>query len=128
MASELLELEHDWVRALKTDDREALELLLAPEFRLSFSKDPRAPRVLSREEWFENLEKMTFEGAVILEFQESLLGNVGFLHMRVRFDGWRFEGNLLPALYIVTDVFVKRDGRWQVTNRISESLEGVPGF
>jgi hypothetical protein len=128
MANELLQLEHDWIQALMTVDRNALELLLAPEFRLSFSKDPRAPRVISRKEWFENLDKMSFSGADILDFKEVVLRNVGFLQMRASFNDWKFEGNLLPALYIVTDVFVHRDGRWQVINRISESLEGVPTF
>jgi hypothetical protein len=128
MANELLQLEQDWIQALKALDREALKRLLAPEFRLSFSVDPRAPRVISREEWFENLDKMSFSGADILDFEEVFLGNVGVFQMRARFNDWRFEGNLLPALYTVTDVFVHRKGRWQVINRISESLEGVPNF
>lgn len=128
-ASELLDLEHAWAKAFQAPiDHPALESLLAQEFRLSFITDPRAPRTVSREDWFAMLDRMSFKGYEILDWREELFGNVGVIHIHVRFDEWLLDGNLLPPEYFVTDVFIKRDGRWQVINRISEPAGEAPEF
>ena len=124
----LLQLEHDWANSFYAANQTFLESLLAAEFRLSFVDDVRAPKTFSREDWFANLGRMTFGEYEIYDSQEVIFGKVGFLHMNVRFDDWTFDGNLLPAEYTVTDVFVFRDGRWQVTNRISEPKSESPKF
>lgn len=127
-AGELLELEHAWANAFRGPDLEFLESLLAPDFRLSFADDPRAPLTFSREQWFDRLKLMSFGTLSISTSQESVFANVGVVQMRARFEDWRFEGTLLPAEYDLTDVFVRRDGRWQVVNRISEGVSGSPTF
>jgi len=126
--NELLELEHQWNVAFKTRDIDYLQNFLAPEFRLSFADDPRAPKVFSRESWFENLEHMRFGACEIVEHKESIHANVGVFQMFARFTDWTFDGELLPSDFDVTDVFVKRAGRWQVVNRISEGVKGSPSF
>jgi ketosteroid isomerase-like protein len=128
VGGELLSLEHRWAKALRNMDREALEDLLAPEFRLSFVNDPRAPRTAPREEWFAMLGRMSFGEYEVLCSQEVLFGEVGVLHMHVRFEDWRLDGNLLPSDYRVTDVFVRRGGKWLVVNRISEPAGKAPEF
>ncbi len=45
--------------------------------------------------------------------------------MQAKFKDWRIDGTLLAEDYFVTDVFVKRDGCWQVVNRISESVDST---
>ena len=127
-STELLELEHAWAGAFQSQDRDCLESLLAAEFRLTFANDVRAPRAISREEWFVALGRMSFGSYEITDSEEVVFGNTGVLDMHVRFDEWRFDGDLLPAEYVVTDVFVRRDGRWQVVNRISESVGDAPNF
>lgn len=124
----LLKLEHAWADAFLTADRDFLDSLLAAEFRLSFVDDVRAPMTFSRESWFENLNRMTFGAFTVYESKEVIFGKVGIIHLKVRFDDWTFDGNPLPAEYIITDVYVHRDGRWQVTNRISEPLGESPKF
>jgi hypothetical protein len=125
---ELLELEHAWALAMKKPDLPVLEELLAPEYRLTFAADPRAPRAISRGEWFAALEKMSFGEYSFSEVNEVDYGNRGVVHMRARFHDWIFDGTLLPVEYVLTDVFVKRQGRWQVINRISEGVDGSPNF
>jgi hypothetical protein len=124
----LLAREHVWANAFFTGDRSVLEELLAPEFRLSFVRDPRAPRTVSREEWFAMLERMSFGGYEITSSEESIFGNVGVIHLNVRFDEWRLDGNLLPAEYRITDVFVRRTIEWQVVNRLSQPIADAPVF
>ncbi len=124
----LLKLEYAWAEAFNVHDRVFLDSLLAAEFRLSFVDDERAPLTFSRESWFENLKRMTFGAFTMYESQEEIFGKVGVIHLKVRFDDWAIDGNLLPAEYTITDVFVHRDGRWQVINRISEPLGESPKF
>ena len=121
-ATELLELEHAWARAFQSQDRDFLENLLAAEFRLTFANDVRVPRAISREEWFVALDRMTFGSYEITSSEEISFANTGVLDMHVRFDGWHLNGRLRSAEEVVTDVFVRRDGRWQVVSRISESV------
>jgi hypothetical protein len=126
--SELLELEHAWVRALQTLETDFLDRILAAEFRLSFVSDPRAPRTVPREEWFGMLPRMSLGSCEILASKAVSFGNVGVIHLAARFEEWRLDGNLLPSDYSITDVCIKRDGRWQVINRISEPAGEAPEF
>lgn len=49
--------------------------------------------------------------------------------MRARFHDWTFDGVTLPIEYLVTDVFVHRDGRRQVVSRVSDVVgETAPHF
>ena len=124
----LLQLEHDWASAFRDTDHRFLESLLASEFRLSFVDDVRAPKTLSRADWFANLDRMTFGDYEIYHSKEVIFGKVGFLHMDVRFDDWTFDGNPLPSDYTVNDIYDYRENRWQVTNRISEPKGESPKF
>ena len=124
----LLKLEHAWADAFHTTDQDFLNSLLAEEFRLSFVDDVRAPMTFSRESWFENLKRMTFGAFTVYESQEVIFGKVGVIHLKVRFDDWAIDGRLLPSEYKITDIYVHRDGRWQVTNRVSEPLHDSPKF
>lgn len=110
-------------------DLEALELLLAPEFRLIFAEDPRAPRIVSREQWFATLPRMAFGECELRDVEEHCFGNREVLNMRARFHDWTFDGVTLPIEYLVTDVFVHRDGRRQVVSRVSDVVgETAPHF
>ena len=125
---ELLKIEHEWAEAFQRLDVSYLERLLAAEFRLSFVTDPRAPRTMPREEWLATLPRMSFGPYEIFRSQEVKFGNVGVIHFACRFTEWRLDGNPLPPDYSITDVFIKRDGRWQVVNRISEPAGDAPEF
>jgi hypothetical protein len=124
----LLELEYEWIRAFHDKDRSFLESLLAAEFRLSFVDDERSPNTFSRESWFGHLDRMTFGESTIFEPKEIIFGKVGVIRFNTSFADWTIDGHLLPSEYSVTDVFVYRDSRWQVTNRISEPWAESPKF
>lgn len=123
--TELVELEHAWCRAFQSEDRNFLQNLIAVEFRLSFSSDPRAPGVITREAWFSALDRMSFGACELTNVESFDFGNTGVVKMQAKFKDWRIDGTLLAEDYFVTDVFVKRDGCWQVVNRISESVDST---
>jgi len=128
MQGELLDIEHRWAKAFRTMDHDVFDNILAPEFRLSFVADPRAPRTVSREEWFAMLERMSMGNYEFLSAQETHFGNVGIVRLQCRFHDWTLDGKPVPSDYVVTDVFIRRDNRWQVVNRISEPEADAPRF
>jgi ketosteroid isomerase-like protein len=127
-SAELVELELAWASAFQANDRETLERLLAPEFRLSFVTDPRAPDVISRESWFSTLDRMTFASFEIHSTKAVVFDDVAVIHAHLSLHGWRFDGNLLPSEYKVTDVCVRREGAWKVVQRISAPTAEAPEF
>lgn len=125
---ELLELEHAWAKALQAGERNVLDGLLAAEFRLSFVTGARAPGTVERAGWFANLERMSFGKFELSDPREERFGNVGVIHLEACFNDWLLDGQLLSPRYRITDVWIRRDGMWQVINRISEPLGEEPRF
>jgi hypothetical protein len=125
---ELLEIEHRWAKAFQTMDRLTLDEILAPEFRLSFVTDPRAPKTVPREAWFSMLDRMSFGKYEILDHREVYFGEVGIISAHVVFHDWRLDGETLPSEFRITDVYIRREGRWQCANRISEPATLAPDF
>ena len=124
----LLALEHEWAQACQLLDVGVLDKILAQEFRLSFVTDPRAPKTLPRDNWFSMLDRMSLGGYEIQAHQVFEFGEVGVFHANLNFIDWKLDGTTLPSEYRVTDVFIRREGRWQCINRISEPTEKAPDF
>ena len=125
-ASALREREQAWIDAARRHEYDALEQILAAEFRLTFvflMDRPGKPEV-TREQWLENIEHMTF-GLVEMHDQRVVMHgeNVATVRMRMTLHDWMMFDNQLPPDYDLTDVWVFRDDRWQVINRISEPIE-----
>jgi hypothetical protein len=67
---------------------------------------------------------MTFGPIEMDRLRVSMQGeNVATVRMRMTLHDWFWGEDPIPAEYDLTDVWVRRDGRWQVINRISEPLE-----
>ena len=124
--AELLDREQAWTDAMSDHDYDALDEILAPEYRLTFVPDlgfPGKPEV-TREMWLENLAVMTFGPITMSQQRATLLGdNIAVVEMQMKLDQWQAAGQTLPPNYHLADIWVRRDGRWQVVNRISEPLD-----
>lgn len=109
---ELVELSQEWMRAVQEHDRERLDGILAREFSVV---GPIGD--LGREEWLERMagpyaiEDFTYE-----EIDVEVYGDTAVLTSRYRQTA-RLDGRDLSGSYLVTDVWVRRDGRWQVVRR-----------
>lgn len=126
-------LEAEWADALENKDLERLDALLAAEYRLTFvdawpgPADAEKPEV-DRARWLENTRGMSFGLIEMHDLKVMPLGNnVAIARLRMVLNDWRMGDEKLPSTYDVTDVWVRRDGRWQVVNRISEPLAPLPG-
>ena len=110
----LRRLSNEWMQAWQNKDRETLDALLAPEFRLTSA---RTDQWVTRDEWielamgpvtntsysFDAMEIAVFDGAAIVWSRFSQVASVGE-------EDWSQQ-------FMLTDVWVGREGTWQVAAR-----------
>ena len=115
--AELLELADAWMVAVREHDAEALERLVAPEFR--FMAIHLEPEPMDRARWMDAV--LTGYEIVSFSFLETdvvVHGDTGIVHSR-----YSQIGNLgttdLSGVFRLTDVWARRDGIWQVLARHS---------
>jgi ketosteroid isomerase-like protein len=113
-----IEMKDDLLRL----DAAALDSIVAMEFQLSRPSGPAAPRNM----WLENLKKMTLDGYDLSAFQVNVWGNVAIVHAHHTIKNWKTGDRLHPTDFEVTDLWVKRDGRWQIIHRASEPQNPPP--
>jgi len=109
---ELCGLAKEWMEAAQRHDRPRLEELLGREFSLV-----GAVGEVDREQWLENasgpyeIDEFAFE-----EIEVELYGGTAVLQSRYRQTA-RLDARDLTGTFLVTDVWVRREGRWQVVRR-----------
>ena len=114
VSHELVEVAHDLAQAVSEHDVERLETMLAAEFTLQ-----GAAGQLDREAFLEaaagpyEIDEFAYE-----QIDPEVYGNTGVLVSRYR-QRARLEGRDLSHRMHVTDIWVRRDGRWQIVRRHS---------
>ena len=112
VAHELVELAHDVARAVSDHDVERLEGLLAAEFTLQ-----GAAGQLDRDAFLEaaagpyEIDEFSYE-----QIDPEIYGNTAVLVSRYN-QVARFEGRDLSHRMHVTDIWTRRDARWQLVRR-----------
>jgi hypothetical protein len=112
VANELVELAHDLARAVSEHDVERLEELLAEEFTLQ-----GAAGQLDRQAFLEaaagpyEIDEFTYE-----QIDPEIYGNTAVLVSRYT-QVARLEGRDLSHRMNVTDIWTRRDARWQIVRR-----------
>ena len=115
LVHELTRLEHELTEAIRRHDVERLEQLIGREFKLV----GRTGRGWSRHEWLEKaagpyeIDDFSFE-----EIDVDVFGDTAVLHSRYRQTA-RLDGTDLSHTFVLTDVWVRRHGRWQLFHRHS---------
>lgn len=103
------------MRAVQERDMAFLERLLAEEFVLVTGRPGHEVR--GRSEWLEvtreeySIDSFTFEEIEVLGY-----GDAALVRSRYSQHG-RMGGADRSQSYLMTDVFVRRDGRWQAAHR-----------
>jgi hypothetical protein len=112
VAEELVGLSHELVRAVQEHDTERLDLLLGEEFTLD-----GAAGTLDRKELLEaaagayELDDYAYE-----EIDVELFGNTAVVVSRYRQTA-RLGNRDASGDLRITDVWIRRDGRWQIVRR-----------
>jgi len=119
VAHELVELAHDLARAVSDHDVARLEELLASEFTLQ-----GAAGQLDREEFLQaaagpyEIDEFSYE-----EIDPEIYGNTAVLVSRYR-QVARLDGRDLSRRMHVTDIWTRRDARWQIVRRHATVADG----
>lgn len=116
---EIRQLELDWMQAHQQRDGDRLEELVAEGFR--FTAIHLHPEPMTREQWLD----AALGGYLITSFSfESLevdvFGETAVVH--ARFSQIASYTVNLSNVFRLTDVWARRDGRWQVVARHSSIL------
>jgi hypothetical protein len=113
-------LERAWRDSLCAKDAERLRSLIHPRFTLIGTRST-GPFTLNREEWLEAVQKrelvsidLDIKDAAV--FEDTMVGTVE-ARWRVSYLGREIEDCVL-----LTDVWVREDGRWQVVRRHSSPM------
>jgi ketosteroid isomerase-like protein len=118
----LLALERKWMEALKVRDASALSQIVSDDFTLV------SPRLVvaagDRDKYFEhamralNLASSDFEGLTV-----RLYGRTAVVSGRLK-QSATVGGEDWGGTYLITDVWVSRDGFWRVVSRHASLLPG----
>jgi len=116
-------LEREWRDALCSKDIERLQSLVHKDFVLIGTRST-GPFMMTRAEWLEAIQRRdVFE--IVVEVQDATVlpeVMIGTVHARWRL---KYLGRLIEDCDVLTDVWVKDDGRWQAIRR--HSTPAPPG-
>lgn len=113
-------LEREWRDSLCANDADRLRSLIHPRFTLIGTRST-GPFTLSREEWLEAVHKRELV-AIDLDIQDAVVFDdviVGTVQARWRVS---YLGREIEDTVLLTDVWVREDGRWQVVRRHSSPI------
>ncbi|MGI8930859.1 MAG: nuclear transport factor 2 family protein [Sphingomicrobium sp.] len=114
------ELEQQWRAALIAKDEATLRRLIHPQFRLVGIRSTGSVAV-DLEQWIEALKRMDIASLEVritecVALESTMVATVD-AQWRVR-----YLGQLIDERVLLTDVWVREDGRWQVLRRHSSPV------
>jgi ketosteroid isomerase-like protein len=114
-AQEIEQLANDWMTAVAKRDAATLEQILADEFRLAAGVGMFVDRAM----WLEmTMQAIEVESFAYTDVTVRTYGEVAIMQSRWRQQA-RLRGNDWSGEGLLTDIWVWRDGRWQVVARHS---------
>ena len=119
MTDELRATFEAWTRAIEEGDVARAEPLLAPEYALT-SEGGVATQV-PRDEWLAALSQIDTTSFSVETFDAREFGDVAVVASRATWQAMLGDRDL-SGEYALTDVFVRREGRWLVAWRVSTRL------
>jgi uncharacterized protein (TIGR02246 family) len=116
--STFVTLEQAWMKAVADRDEEALKRLMSPDFTLTSAYS--AGDLISRDQFLKTIQSVkqnefSFYNVTV---RVNIYGDVAILKAKVK-DNYTMNGEDRSGDYLITDVWVKHDGQWQVVTRHS---------
>jgi len=110
-------LEREWCDALCSKDVARLRSLVHPDFTLIGTRQ-NGPFVMGRDEWLDAIQRRDVD-SIELEIRDATTFDqmmVATIHARWRI---KYLGRIIEDCVILTDVWVRDEGRWQALRRHS---------
>ena len=119
----IAELESEWRDALCRKDMDALHSLVHKDFVLIGTRST-GPFMMTRDEWLDAIQRREVEDIDVEVEDATTVADVmiGTVHARWRL---KYLGRIIEDCVVLTDVWVKDDGRWQAIRR--HSTPAPPG-
>ncbi len=117
-AADIRALEERWGASFLNGDRAFLEGILAPEFKLMRAADEKV-LFTPRASWLATLGNYKFHSFDVRVADVSVVGDTAVATIQ---GGWKISytgRGTREEKFILSDTWVKRDGRWQVVYRHS---------
>ena len=115
---EIRDVQQRWMEAARRKDESALDAILGDEYVLITAR----LGVVDRSSWLAMGPDYTIQDFEYLESDINVYGATAVSNSRYRQKA-TFKGQDLSTAFYLTDVWVKRDGRWQVVTRHSSFAE-----
>jgi hypothetical protein len=115
---ELVATEHEWAQAVLENDMEKLERIVGQEYTLAANNFPGGRTRLSRQEWMATVPVYEVHSHEFSDFVVHSYGDTGVVRANLELRG-SVRGEVRIGSFTPTDVWVKREGRWQVVARSS---------
>ncbi len=119
---DLLKLEHALNVGVKNHDTAMLKDIIAKEYQLT---GPRSTQPVPRDKWLVNCFQWSFDSATHTEISVTSWEEVAVFRSLQFFYNLKVGNNEVVAKSPgswVTDLWIRRDGRWQLLTRLSERL------
>jgi len=120
---ELLNLEQALNVGVKNHDTTMLKDIISKEYQLT---GPRSTQPVPRDKWLVNCFQWSFDSATHTEIFVANWEEVAVFRSLQYFYNLKLGNNEVVAKSAgswVTDLWIKRDGRWQLLTRLSEKLQ-----
>jgi len=116
-------LEREWRDALCSKEMDRLQSLVHPDFVLIVTRST-GPFMMDRQQWLDAIQRREVEAIELEVRNATVLDNLMIGTVQAR---WRLKylGRIIEDCVILTDVWVKDDGRWQAIRR--HSTPAPPG-
>ena len=116
-------LEREWRDALCEKDMERLQSLVHKDFLLIGTRST-GPFMMSRDEWLDAIQRRDVD-QIDVDVTDATAANdvlIGTVHARWRL---KYLGRIIEDCVVLTDVWVKDDGRWQAIRRHSTPAPAI---
>ena len=125
IAAEIAAIEQAWAQAFRTGDMAYIESIVAQEFKLMGERGGAA-HFTPRAEWMANTRNFVFHRFEVRTVDVVTAGDTAVATVE---GSWTVGRKGLPGTrasrFIVSDTFVKREGKWQVVYRHATTV-GAP--
>lgn len=120
---QIRKLERDWRDALCRKDMEQLHALVHKDFVLIGTRST-GPFMMSRDEWLDAIQRREVHSIDLEVHSATTLKDVMIGTVYARWQ-LKYLGRTIEDCVVLTDVWIKEDGRWQVVRR--HSTPAPPG-
>jgi ketosteroid isomerase-like protein len=113
---QFINLEQDWMTAVAGHDEEALKRFMSDDFTLTSAYS--GGDLITRDQFIKNVQSVKQNEITFSDARVGIYGDVAVLKARVK-DNYSMNGEDRSGDYLITDVWVKHNGQWQVVTRHS---------